>query len=395
MAVSLSQSILMFASFLWKPYWSLYILELNGSKSVIGGLATLQAFSNLLLMFPGGILADRFGRKRVILASSLFGVIPPIIFLYSSNWTTLTIGILISSLSSLAVPAQNALIAESLPLDKRAMGFGFYTMAWYLFIVVAYPFGGYLMDSLGVVTGTHIGLILSILVMVPIILLQWKFIKETYQPTMETVRTLTSPRAFLKQLRSAPPQLWILFMVAILSSFGFQVFWSFVAVYCVQVVGMNMMQWSIVSVASNLVAAVFMMPSGLLSDRAKRKPYIIASQVLTSVSSLGYVASTGFTTVLATRILGGLGEGLGGNVFSSVGGPVWQALVIDVTPENFRGSVLGLIGTVTGFVSSPAPLVGGYLYESISPQSPFYLSFVLGALGVLLVVFAVKEPKKA
>jgi MFS family permease len=70
-------------------------------------------------------------------------------------------------------------------------------------------------------------------------------------------------------------------------------------------------------------------------------------------------------------------------------------LVIDVTPENFRGSVLGLIGTVTGFVSSPAPLVGGYLYESISPQSPFYLSFVLGALGVLLVVFAVKEPKKA
>lgn len=51
------------------------------------------------------------------------------------------------------------------------MAFGFYTMAWYLFIVVAYPFGGYMMDSLGVVTGTHLGLILSLLVMIPIILL--------------------------------------------------------------------------------------------------------------------------------------------------------------------------------------------------------------------------------
>jgi MFS family permease len=384
----------MFASFLWRPYWGLYILELGGSKSVIGGLATLQAFSSLLLMFPGGILADRFGRKRVILASSLFSVVPPIIFLYSSQWTTLIIGILVSSLSALAVPAQNALIAESLPPEKRAMGFGFYTMAWYLFIVFAYPFGGYLMDSLGVVTGTHLGLILSLLVMIPIILLQWRFIRETYQPTMETVRTLMSPKAFITQLRSAPSQLWILFVVAILSSFGFQVFWSFVTVYCVQVVGMNMMQWSIVSVASNLVAAVFMMPSGHLSDRARRKPYIVASQVLTSVSSLGYVASTGFPGVLVTRILGGLGEGLGGNVFSSVGGPVWQALIIDVAPENYRGSILGLMGTVTGFVSSPAPIVGGYLYEGISPQSPFILSFALGALGSLLVVFAVKEPEK-
>lgn len=172
MAVTLSQSILMFASFLWKPYWGLYILELGGSKSVIGGLATLQAFSNLLLMFPGGILADRFGRKRVIVVSSLFSVVPLIIFLYSSYWTTLTVGIIVSSLSALGIPAQNALIAESLPQEKRAMGFGFYTMAWYLFIVVAYPFGGYLMDSLGVVAGTHISLVISLLVMVPILLIQ-------------------------------------------------------------------------------------------------------------------------------------------------------------------------------------------------------------------------------
>ena len=394
MAVTLSQSILMFASFLWKPYWGLFILELGGSTSVIGGLATLQAFASLILMFPGGILADRFGRKRVIVVSSLFSIVPLVIFLYSSHWTTLIVGIIVSSLSSLAVPAQNALIAESLPQEKRAMGFGFYTMAWYLFIVVAYPFGGYLMDSLGVVAATRISLVISLLAMVPILLLQWRFIKDTYQPTTETMKTLTSPRAFLTQLRSAPPQLWILFVVAILSSFSFQVFWSFVTVYCVEVLVMSMMQWSIVSIASNLIAAVFMIPSGLLSDRAKRKPYVVASQVLTSVSSLGYVASTGFLGVLVTRLVGGLGEGIGGNVFGSVGGPVWQALIIDVAPENFRGSVLGLMGTVTGFVSSPAPLVGGYLYENVSPQSPFYLSTLLGALGLLLVVFAVKEPEK-
>jgi len=163
-------------------------------------------------------------------------------------------------------------------------------------------------------------------------------------------------------------------------------------VYCIETLGMTKMQWSIASIVANLIAACFMVPSGFLSDRARRKPIVILSQFLVAMASLGYLLSTGFQGVVIARILGGIGEGLGGNVFGAIGGPVWQALMTEAAPAGLRGSVLGLVGTLTGFACTPAPWLGGYLYENISPGSPFLLSFLLSTLGVLLFAIFVKEP---
>ncbi len=393
MAVTLSQCLLMFASFLWRPFWGLYVLELGGSKAVLGALSTLQGFSNLLLQVPGGLLADRFGRRRVILVSSLFGFLPPLIYRFSTHWTMLIPGIIASSLSALAIPARGALIAESLPPERRATGFGAYTMCWYLFIVAAYPFGGYIMDEIGVLAGVRLGLISSFLIMVPIILVQWRFITETIDLGKVKARR-PNIRASVSQLRSAPLAVWQLIVVAILSSFGFQIFWSFVVVYSTEVLGMSKMQWSLASIMANLVAALFMIPSGFLSDRARRRPYIILSQLMVSIASLGYTLTEGYYGLVVTRVTGGIGEGLGGNVMGSTGGPVWNALVTEVAPAEIRGSILGLMGAFTGFVCTPAPLVGGYLYENLSPQAPFYASFGLGLIGCAVFTLFVREPDR-
>jgi MFS family permease len=189
-----------------------------------------------------------------------------------------------------------------------------------------------------------------------------------------------------------PPGIWLLILVAILSSFSFQLFWSFVVIYCTQTLSLSKMQWSLASIVANLIAAAFMIPSGFLSDRGRRKPYILLSQFLVSSASLGYIMSSGFPGIVLTRIVGGIGEGLGGNVMVSQSGPVWQALITDVAPAHLRGSVLGLVGTVTGLISTPAPLVGGYLYENISPESPFFASFIFGMLGLVIFILFVKEP---
>jgi len=388
MIITLSQSLGMFATFLWRPFWGLYLLELGASKGILGALSSLQALCNLLLQLPGGMLADRFGRRRVILVSAFFGFIPPLIFRFSTHWTMLLPGILAGSLSSIAIPARSALIAESLSDENRATGFGAYSMASYLFIVAAYPFGGYIQDKMGVVEASHLGFIASFLVMAPMLILQWRYIVETRG---EASLSRLGVRESLGKLRGAPREIWKLILVAVLSSFGFQVFWSFVVVYCTEVLGMTKMQWSIASIIANFVGALFMMPSGFLSDRARRKPYIILSQALVSFASLGFVLSTGFQSLIVTRLIGGIGEGLGGNVMGSMGGPIWNALVNEVAPADFRGSILGMMGTLTGFICTPAPMLGGYLYEAFSPQTPFYASFALGITGCLIFTLFVKE----
>jgi MFS family permease len=392
LALTLTQSLTMLAMFLWRPYWGLYILELGGTTSILGALSTLQAGSMLLLQLPGGLLADRYGRRKIILASSVAGLLPPLIFRLSTHWTMLIPGIIASSLSSLAIPARNALISESLPPENRATGFGAYSMVTYLFIVVSYPFGGYILDLLGVVSGVHLGLVLSFIAVVPSVLIQWRYLTETLNQDLDERGIEPGKGWGLSQLKETPPGIWLLILVAILSSFSFQLFWSFVVIYCTQTLGLSKMQWSLASIAANLIAAAFMVPSGFLSDRGRRKPYILLSQFLVSSASLGYVMSTGFPSIVLTRVVGGVGEGLGGNVMGAGSGAVWQALVTDVAPSHLRGSILGLVGTVTGLLSTPAPLVGGYLYENISPESPFFASFILGMLGLVIFTLFVKEP---
>lgn len=393
MAVTITQSITMFAMFLWRPFWGLYILELGGTKSTIGLITTIQSLSTLLVQLPGGIISDKIGRKRVILVASILGFLPPIIYRYSTHWTTLIPGAIAAAFSTIAMPALNALIADSLPKENRATGFGAYSMAWYLSIVVSIPIGGYILDKVGVVTGTQWGLLISIILTLPVVLIRWKYIDETVNLNPENSQNV-KPRFSMAQLKDTPKEIWKLIVIAIFSSFGFQVFWSYVVVYSVEEIGLSMLQWSYVSTIANFAAACFMIPAGFISDQIGRKRIIILSQFAVSLSSLGYVVSTGYSGIAATRIIGSVGEGLGGNVMGSMGGPVWQALVTGLAPIDSRGSILGLMGTITGLVTTPAPVIGGYLYEAFSPQAPFLLSFVLGLIGCLLFLVWVKEPER-
>jgi MFS family permease len=393
MTVTITQSIAMFAMFLWRPFWGLYVLELGGTKSSIGLLTTIQSLTALMVQLPGGVISDRLGRKRVILVSSVLSVLSPVIYWYSSHWTVLIVGSIIASSSALATPALNALIADSLPKENRATGFGAYTMSWYLAIVCAMPLGGYMLERMGVVQGMRWGLLVSAALSIPVILIQWRFIEETVDVQSEDAAQ--RPRFSLSQFRELSLDIWKLVLVSILSSFSFQVFWSYVVVYSVEEVGLSMMQWSYVSMIANFVAACFMVPSGLMSDRVGRKRLILLSQAAVSSASLGYVLSSDYLGVACTRVIGSVGEGLGGNVMGSVGGPVWQTLVTEVAPVDTRGSVLGLMGALTGLVTTPAPILGGYLYDVFSPQAPFILSFIVGIMGSVIFLLWVKEPERA
>ncbi|MBC8463295.1 MFS transporter, partial [Candidatus Bathyarchaeota archaeon] len=117
MAVTVSRSIEMFAMFLWRPFWGLYILELGGTKGSIGLLTTIASLTTLLVQLPGGIISDRLGRKRVILIASVLGFLPPIIDRYSTHWIMLIPGAIAAALSTLAMPVLNALIADALPKE--------------------------------------------------------------------------------------------------------------------------------------------------------------------------------------------------------------------------------------------------------------------------------------
>ena len=395
--LTITQTLFMFTAFLWWPYRSLFILELGATKELLGMLLMLETVSRLLFQLPGGVMADRLGRRKVIVVSSVLRLGSPLVLLFATHWTHMAPGIVLAAAGSLGMPAVNALIAESLPEESRGSGFAAYRMVTWMPMIITSLLGGMLMDYYGVVKGVRLVLKLSFVVSALSTLLRWRFITETLGDAKnEEESRVETPRGgiSLQDLWRMPRGIWIMTAVAAISMFGTRAVMSFMVIYAVEVVGITKTQWGAIGTVVSLISTLLTMPGGMLADRIGRKPCILISRILSSFSTLGFTFSQNFWHLGAARVVGGVAQGFGGTAWGPMGGPVWQALVADLTPPEDRGRMMGLMLTIQGLVTTPASWVGGYMYDNISPELPFYTSFALNTVGTVIFMALLKEPEK-
>jgi len=390
--VMVTETLSTFISWLWWPYQSLFILELGATKELLGMLLMIGTFSQLLFQYPGGVLADRFGRQRVIVISSVVSLGSPLIYLVSTHWTHLGPALILASVGVMSRPARNALIAESLPNDKRSSGFSAISMVNTIPRLFTSLLGGLVMDYYGVYTGVRIVMFASVVVSLFSTFLRWRYISETLFVS-EAKEKKRKPASTLKETVSMSRNVWVMTVVAGLSAFAARVTFSFTVIYAVEIIGLTKTEYSLIGMAVSIVSTFLTLPGGVLADRIGKKISIVISRSLASFSTIGITFAEGFWQMSAARILGGVASGLGGTYMRVHGGPVWTALVADITPVETRGRMMGLMGTVATIISTPGSWAGGYLYDNVSPASPFQISFLLNMFGTVIFITLLKTTK--
>lgn len=392
-----TQTLWMFTAFLWWPYRSLFILELGASKETLGMLLMIETLGQVVFQLPGGMLADRFGRKRVIVLGTAFRVGACMVYLLSSSWLHTAPALLLASAGMLGLPAMTALIAESLPEEGRSAGFAAYRTVTWMPMIVTNLLGGVFMDYFGVLSGVRLCLTAALVVSVASTVLRWRMLEETFDPDEHRDRgsMIFDVGSIRDSLGSVSREIWVMTAVAALGGFAMRVVWSFMVVYAVEEVGLTNTQWGLIGTLVSIISTLITYPGGMLADRVGRKPCILASRILSPLSTLGFTFSNGFWQLSATRALGGVAQGFGGLVWGPMGGPVWQALVSDLTTQQNRGMIMGLMGSIAGVVSTPASWVGGYMYDNISPKLPFQTSFLIDIIATVIFVLLLKEPERA
>jgi MFS family permease len=295
MVLTITQTLFMFTAFLWWPYRSLFILELGATKELVGMLQMIETVTQLVCQLPGGILADRFGRRKLIVYGSIFRVASPIIYILSTSWTHVAPGLFIGSFAMLGLPAMNALMAESLPIVSRGAGLSAYRAVTWMPMIITGLLGGVIMDTYGVVQGVKLCVSATLIVSIFSVILRWRFLTETLDRTRnkedEGKKEASNKDGVLQQLRTLPREIWILTMVAALSGFAIRLVMSFMVVYAVEVVGLTNTQWGLIGTAVSLISTVLTIPGGVLADRIGRKPCITVSRILSPISTLGFTFS--------------------------------------------------------------------------------------------------------
>jgi MFS family permease len=127
-----------------------HLEALGATTPIIGLFGTAEDFFDACYQYPGGFVADRFGRRRAFLFFIILASLGYLVYLFSTSWPFLFLSLkLVMSWQSIASPAIFAVIGDSLPRERRAMGFTLQSILKRVPIMIAPIVGGFLIASLG------------------------------------------------------------------------------------------------------------------------------------------------------------------------------------------------------------------------------------------------------
>src|SRR6266545_3670259 len=152
-----------FGEELWKKFLPKYLEALGASTPIIGLFGTAEDFLDAIYQYPGGWIADRVGRRRAFLIFIAIASAGYLVYHFASSWPLVFVGLaLVMAWQSMASPAIFAVIGDSLPQERRAMGFTLQSILKRVPIVIAPVIGGAMIASLGIVRGIRAGLLITL-----------------------------------------------------------------------------------------------------------------------------------------------------------------------------------------------------------------------------------------
>jgi MFS family permease len=156
--------------------WQVY--ELTHSAVALGLIGLFQAIPRLLFSLVGGVLADRFDRRKMLLSIEISMALMSAILAICTHYQVITIAIIFivvfisACVSAFEFPARQSMIPTLVPREQMAGAVSLALVMMQLTFAIGASFGGYAIASLGLVNtywldvGTYVVVIVSLLLMV-------------------------------------------------------------------------------------------------------------------------------------------------------------------------------------------------------------------------------------
>jgi len=371
-------------------YYSLYVLGLNATETILGmiGFASFLALASV--QFPGGYLADKFGRKWLV-STMTFGVaLTYILFAIAPSWEFILIGTVLMSLCLIYQPALMAMVADSVPSERRGMGFGIIMLITSASTTPGPFIAGLLYNRFGLIDGMRIGYGVVVAMYLSAALLRLKLqetMTNTRKPGLNELLH-TYPTALKESFgvwKKVPRSMFYLFVSFATMMFGLATVQLYLVVYAVEVLLIDKALWPLVLTALFVTMIVLSIPIGKFVDKVNRKLPILVAYI-TLGASLWLFLNADLPKLFVSLVLVGLGQVLMNSAFS--------ALQADLTPKEQRGKVNGFINFANYILMALGSLTGGVLYEHVSPQMPFFLAIIFIIPALVLTLILVHEPQR-
>ena len=358
---------------LWKKFLPKYLEALGASTPIIGLFGTAEDFFDAIYQYPGGWIADRLGRRRAFLIFVTIAAAGYLVYYFAGSWPLVFVGLALAmAWQSMASPAIFAVIGDSLPRERRAMGFTLQSILKRLPIVIAPVIGGAMIASLGIVKGIRTGLLVTLALAALTFLLVLK-VNITIKAS-----EATNIRGVWRSFHAALKRLLISDVIIRMCEGMTGVL---TILYVTNVQGFSTARYGTLVAIQMVTSILVYIPAGKIADRIGRKPFVIATFLSFGLFPLAVMSASSFAFLILAFVIGGLRE---------IGEPSRKAMIVDFAREDLRARSVGLYYLVRSLSITPAAAIGGLLWK-ISPQVPFVTAGVIGLIGTIVFALTVEE----
>ncbi len=348
------------------PYYMKENLKANSVE--IGILYALTSLTAAVTLLLAGAIADKYDRKKIMIAGWLVWVPAPMIFSIAKNWIQMLPGMILWGFW-LGGPTTTAYIVTSADKNRLTLTFTIISSSWSLGYIFSPAIGGYLAGKVGMEAVFYASFILYALAGSILAFMSSQHASTSQQKTS----TCPSTKELLKNRK-------LIRMSAFFASIMFVImmFRPLVPQFLADAYHYGDFEIGVLGSIAFFGSAVLGTILGRVGDKWGKEYALAASMASCSTSLIMMLLTGNLYVLMAAFFLAGA---------SYITWPLMSAIIGPQAPEPIRARWISIPQTISMFASTIAPYVGGVLY-SLLLHSPFIIAILVAAV---LAIFAFLE----
>jgi MFS family permease len=370
------------------PLLPLYLTErLGASVKLVGLVIASFALVETFFKTAWGGVADRYGRKPIILVGLVLSAIAPLLMsILRAPMLFVPLRLVDGMGSATLWPSSAAAVADTTAPEQRATAMAVLNTAFLGGMAAGPALGLFIAGAAG---DPRAGFYLSSALFVLAIVLASALFPATHDHAGAHAVPLggasrgwaANLHTFLDGLRSSPT-LTILYFVAFVQMFGVGILIPIAAIYAKQILGLREQAIGGLFLAVTIAVALAGVPGGRLADRVGKPRLVTIGMLIGTVGMWLLPFGGGLPGLLVAGVLLGVSYAF---VF-----PAWLALITELAPPGRLGLAIGTSETVQGMGIVLGPLLGGLLWDAFGPQAPFIACAIALTAGTAIAATAMR-----